>query len=145
MRRGFDETPVTNDPQHPWRAMRQLRFGDRIYKRNEIIPNEIVDAALNVTRLIEGRYIARMPEPKATPIAPALAELLAHPKTVTPSDPWAECRAVLKAEATRRNIPVRVAGGMRHNLERVEMAIRHRCGTSAHRPVDKLYDELFAD
>jgi hypothetical protein len=144
--RHIEEEAVINDSRHPWRVAKgPLTFGDKTYHRGQIVPDAVVDAATNVVRLIEGGHIKRLPAPKATAVPPALAHALANPIRTTPSDPWVECRTSLKAEAEKKGWTIRSVGGLRHNLETVERAIRHRAGSSAHRPVDKLYDELFAE
>ena len=147
MRRiNIEEEAVTNDTNHPWRVTKgPLRFGDKVYQRGAVVPDEIVDAALNVARLIEGRHIARMPAPKATAVPAALAHIRANPPTIVPSDPWRDCVAHLELEAAKMGITKREAGNLRHNLERVERAIRHRASSTFNRPVDALYEQLFAE
>jgi hypothetical protein len=96
--RHVDE-PATNDLQHPWRACRQLRFADKTYQRGAVIPDEIVNASLNVAALIAGRHIARLPaSPSPAPRPPF------QPRQVTqlPDDPVAICRKALSEMAERR-------------------------------------------
>jgi hypothetical protein len=146
MRHIEEEAVTNNDSRHPWRVAKgPLTFGDKVYGRGQVIPDAVVDAATNVVGLINGGHIKRLPAPKATPVPPALAHVLSNPVRTIPSDPWTECRAALKAESVKKGWTIRSVGGLRHNLETVERAIRHRAGTAAHRPVDKLYDELFAE
>jgi hypothetical protein len=144
-RSNIDEPVTTNDEQYPWRAQRQLRFGDRVYRRGEVVPDDIVNASLNVVHLINGGHIRRMPAPVSTPIPAAIMKLAANPHTVTPRDCWSECRTALKSVAAERKCSLREAANLRDNLDAVERAIKSRMGSSAHRPVDKLYDELFTE
>jgi hypothetical protein len=93
------EEAVTNDPGHPWRATRQLRFADKVYQRGAVIPDEVVNACMNVAALIDGGHIRRLP---ASP-TPAPRPVF-QPRQVTqlPDDPVATARKALDEMAARR-------------------------------------------
>jgi hypothetical protein len=143
-RTAIDEETVTNSPEFPWRATKRLTFGDRTYNRGDVVDDAIVNASANVVALINGGWIRRTPAPVSTPVPASITRLAENPHTVTPRDHWAECRAALKAVAAKRQCSLREAGNTRDMLEPVERAIKSRVGSSARRPVDQLYEELFA-
>jgi hypothetical protein len=144
-RTAIDEEPVTNSPEFPWRAQKRLTFGDRTYNRGDVVDDAIVNASANVVALINGGWIRRTSAPVSAPIPAAIKNLAANPAQVKPRDHWGECRALLKSIAAKRQITMREAGNTRDALESVGMAIRSRVGNTFNRPVDKLYDELFAE
>jgi hypothetical protein len=71
--RRHDEIVVETVATWPWRVWSgQLRLGDRVYNRGEIVPDEIVTNSLNGARLVQSGAVRRLPAPpvKAAPPTP---------------------------------------------------------------------------
>jgi hypothetical protein len=143
--RRIEDDAVTNSPEHPWRVTKgPLRFGDKVYHRGAVVPDEIVDAALNVARLIEGGHIRRLPAPKSTPIPAAVKKLAENPHTVKPRDIVAEAKAAIQKVSRERGItPERAIDLVPGDLvPRAVSFIAARDGKFGQRPCEAAYREL---
>ena len=67
MRRHVEEvTPAPVKEELPWRvALGSLRFGDRMYARGSVVPDDLVEACANGQRLIQSGYLRRLPAARA--------------------------------------------------------------------------------